>query len=115
MADGIVGVALTRRFRTGIAGQVFTVDTGASSKPDGTAWDPEPPAVVADDLYLFAFTPDQDGVWVAEVTDADGRRYRGEYDILAAPTKTFVRVTSGRVFRSADINQLQQAIEELPF
>ena len=116
MADGIVGQALTRRFRTGISGQTLTIDADTTTDPSGTAWTPtltnDPDG---SDAWEIAFTPDQAGVWVAEVTDEDNRRYRDEYDILAAPTKTFTRVTSGRVFRSADINQLQQAIEELPF
>jgi hypothetical protein len=117
MADGIVGQPFTRAFRTGITGQTLTIDPDTTTKPDGTAFTPTitPSGVNASDAFSITFTPDQAGIWVAEATDDDGRRFRGEYEILAVPSKTFTRRAGGQTFNAAHINELQQRLEELPF
>lgn len=116
MADGIVGNAFSRQFRTGVGDQTLTVDEEATRKPDSTAFTPvltnDPDG---SDTWQITFTPDQAGVWVAEATDAAGNRYRGEYEILAVSSVTFPRVTSGQIQQPGHINRLAQRIEELPF
>jgi hypothetical protein len=117
VADGIVGQPFTRAFRTGVTGQTLTIAAVMTTKPDGSAFTPTitPSGVNTGDAFEIAFTPDQAGIWVAEATDDDGRRFRGEYEILAVPAKVFTRRANGQTYNAGHINELQQRLEELPF
>lgn len=111
MADGIVGQGFVRSFR---APTTVTLDPDRSTKPDGSAFTPTITAL-GGDAYEIAFTPDQSGIWIAEATDADGYRYRGEYEIVPDPAVILERRVEGpdELIRPSWFNNPARAIEKI--
>ena len=113
MAKYLISTALTEtvRLRSGTTGETFTISNATT--PTGASWGGPTISEVGSGAYSLTFTPSVVGVYLATVTgNTSGEVFSGAWEIVAVPAPAFSRQANGEVIASADINELQVALEK---